>query len=105
MKKGETGEGLVTRVMFPDKAEVITEEGERVLVKYGLPGQTLRFRVTKKRKDRLEGQLLEVLQSSPEEIPADCELLESLDLLDLLHINHKGSLILYLHLWSYISLK
>ena len=72
MKKGETAEGRVSRVLFPDKAEAVTPEGEKVLVRYALPGQEISFRVTKKRKERMEGVLLDVLEPSPEEIPADC---------------------------------
>ena len=51
MKKGEIYEGRVQEVLFPDKAIVVTDEGETAQVKYGIPGQKLRFRVKKKRKE------------------------------------------------------
>ena len=51
MKKGEIYEGNVQEVLFPDKAVVVTEDGEIAQVKYGIPGQKIRFRVKKKRKD------------------------------------------------------
>ena len=54
MKKGEIYEGRVQEVLFPDKAIVVTDEGETAQVKYGIPGQKLRFRVKKKRKEKIE---------------------------------------------------
>ena len=52
MKKGEIYEGIVQEVRFPDKAVVKTAEGETALVRYGIPGQRIQFRVNKKRQDR-----------------------------------------------------
>ena len=37
MKKGEIYEGRVQEVLFPDKAIVVTDEGETAQVKYGIP--------------------------------------------------------------------
>ena len=49
MKKGEIYEGRSAGGPFlPDKAIVVTDEGETAQVKYGIPGQKLRFRVKKK---------------------------------------------------------
>lgn len=73
MKKGEIYEGSVQEVLFPDKAVVVTEDGEIAQVKYGIPGQKIRFRVKKKRKDKIEGTLLEVLEQSPDEETSACE--------------------------------
>ena len=39
MKKGEIYGGRVQEVLFPDKAIVVTDEGETAQVKYGIPGQ------------------------------------------------------------------
>lgn len=72
MKKGEIYEGTVREILFPDKSVVVTEDGERALVKYALPGQKIRFRVHKKKKDRTEGILMEVLSRSPEETEPVC---------------------------------
>lgn len=73
MKKGEIYEGYVKEVLFPDKAVTVTKEQETAFVKYGIPGQKIRFRVKKKRKDKTEGTLLEVLEKSPDEENCDCE--------------------------------
>ncbi|MCD8336969.1 MAG: class I SAM-dependent RNA methyltransferase [Lachnospiraceae bacterium] len=63
MKKGQIMEGAVERVDFPNKGIVRTEEGT-VTVKNVLPGQMIRFAISKKRSGRAEGRLLEVLQPS-----------------------------------------
>ena len=47
MKKGEVYEGEVLRTEYPGRGIVLEGEHE-VRVKDALPGQTVRFRVTKK---------------------------------------------------------
>ena len=64
MKKGEIYEGIIEKVDFPNKGRVVAE-GKTVTVKNGIPGQKVRFLINKKRGDRLEGRLLEVLEKSP----------------------------------------
>lgn len=63
MKKGETYQGKVCDYKFPNKGIVSIEE-EKVTVKNGLPGQTVRFVINKKRKGRCEGRLMEVIEDS-----------------------------------------
>ena len=65
MKKGQTGEGIVKKIEFPNKGIIYTEDGEKVVVKNALTGQKVRFQVSKKRKGKCEGRLLEVLEKSP----------------------------------------
>ena len=67
MKKGQIMEGIIERVDFPNKGIVRTDEGN-VTVKNGIPGQRVRFMINKKRGNRAEGRLLEVLEKSPLEI-------------------------------------
>lgn len=66
MKKGEIYEGIIEKVDFPNKGRVVID-GKTVIVKNGIPGQKVRFLINKKRGDRLEGRLLEVLEKSPME--------------------------------------
>ena len=74
LKKGEVYEGIIERVSFPNKG-IVTIGDQRVTVKNGMPGQRVRFRIHKKRRDRVEGQLLEVLEHSPLETQtAGCSL-------------------------------
>ena len=66
MKKGEIYEGIIEKVDFPNKGYV-NIDGEKVIVKNGIPGQN-RFMINKKRSGRAEGRLLEVLEKSPLEV-------------------------------------
>ncbi len=77
MKKGEIYSGTVIRADFPNKGIVfVKEEGEEaggeVQVKNVLPGQTVSFRLTKKRHGRYEGNFMELLEPAPEEQPSAC---------------------------------
>ena len=67
MKKGEIYEGIIEKVDFPNKGYV-NIDGEKVIVKNGIPGQKVRFMINKKRSGRAEGRLLEVLENSPIEV-------------------------------------
>lgn len=71
MKKGEIYEGYVDHVSFPNKG-VIRMEEEKVVVKHALTGQKIRFSISKKRKGKWEGRLLEILEKSPVEIEEGC---------------------------------
>jgi tRNA/tmRNA/rRNA uracil-C5-methylase (TrmA/RlmC/RlmD family) len=63
MKKGQIYEGYVKRIDFPNKG-IIEYEGEKVVVKNCLPGQKVRFAVTKIKSDKAEGSLMEVIEKS-----------------------------------------
>ncbi len=72
MKKGELTEGVVTRLLFPNKATVTDAEGNTCAVKGALPGQRLSVFVKKVRKGKGEGIVREVLEPAPNEIAAQC---------------------------------
>ena len=88
MKKGQQYEGVVKEINFPNKGIVeledeifIQEKGQptrtervtaRVQVKNAIPGQKVRFVLSKKHKDRMEGRLLEVVEKSPLESLPQC---------------------------------
>ena len=71
MKKGQIYEGTVEKVLFPNKGQIRVEE-RTVTVKHTVPGQTVRYQVTKVRKGKAEGRLLEVLKHSPLECQPAC---------------------------------
>ena len=72
MKKGDTCEAKVERIEFPNKG-ILHIDGEKVVVKNAIPGQTVRFVVNKKRKGKCEGRLLEVVEHSElERVEAAC---------------------------------
>lgn len=70
MKKGQILEGVVSRVDFPNKGIVETEEGT-VIVKNAVPGQKVSFQINKKKAGRAEGRLLEVVEPAPAECTED----------------------------------
>lgn len=70
MRKGDTYEGVVERMDFPNKG-ILHIEGEKVTVKNAIPGQRIRFQVNKKRSGKCEARLLEVLECSPLETKED----------------------------------
>ena len=65
MKKNECYEGEVLTLKFPNKG-FVQVDGEEALVqvKNTLPGQRVRFQLKKTRKNRPEGNLLEILSPS-----------------------------------------
>ena len=72
MNKKQICEGFVEYVDFPNKAVVTTKETDadgkekeyKVVVKGALPGQTVKFVVTKARRDKCLGRLKEVIKPS-----------------------------------------
>ena len=66
MKKGQILEGVIEKIEFPNKGKIyVSEEDRYVIVKNGIPGQKVRFKVNKFKSGQAEGRLLEVLQKSP----------------------------------------
>lgn len=63
VKKGQKYIGIVEKMEFPNKG-IVYIDGEKVIVKNGLPGQEVCFAVNKKRGGRCEGRLLEVVKES-----------------------------------------
>ncbi len=64
MKKGTILEATVNKIQFPNKG-IVEIDGEKAVIKNALPGQKIRFVVSKNRKGKAEGRLLEVLERSP----------------------------------------
>lgn len=73
MKKGQVYEGVIKTVDFPNRGKIfLPEEEKAVIVKNGVPGQTVRFSVNKIRQGKAEGRILEVVEKAPEEITPAC---------------------------------
>ena len=71
MKKGQIYEGYVERLDFPNKG-IVRCEDEIAVVKNVIPGQKVSFLVNKKRKGKVEGRLVEVLEKASYEIDSVC---------------------------------
>ena len=68
MKKGQIFEGIVKDIKFPNKGMVQCFEEDReylVVVKGTVPGQKIRFSISKKKSGKYEGRLLDVIEKSP----------------------------------------
>jgi len=72
MNKKEEFIGIVEKVDFPNKATVDVN-GEKVIIKNLIPGQKIRGCVTKRRKNKYLGRLFEIVEKSPVEIDAPCD--------------------------------
>jgi 23S rRNA (uracil1939-C5)-methyltransferase len=70
MKKGEIGNGTVGTTLYPDRGFIETPDG-KVSLKHVIPGQTIEYRIIKKRKGTGEGKILKVLSKSPLETETD----------------------------------
>ncbi len=72
MKKGDIMEGKVLRTDFPNKG-ILEADGQTVTVKNALEGQKVRYVLSKKKRGKIEGRLLEVKEKSPlEKEEASC---------------------------------
>ncbi len=71
MKRGEVIEFIIDEVQFPGKA-IGTYEGSKIQLKGGLPGQRVRARIKKKKQNRVDATLLEVLESASNEVDSFC---------------------------------
>jgi len=71
MKKGQIAEGIVEKIVFPNKG-IVNADGEKVIVKNSIEGQKVLFSVNKMKKGKAEGRLLEVLEKSPVEVDSRC---------------------------------
>lgn len=72
MKKGQVYTGVVDHVCFPNKGIVNCVEGS-FIVKNVIPGQTVRAVINKKRGDKCEGRLIEIVEESKiEDNPDRC---------------------------------
>lgn len=71
MKKGQTYTGVIERMEFPNRG-IVYIDGEKAVVKNGLPGQKVTFVINKKRNGRCEGRLLKVEEPSFLETEPNC---------------------------------
>ncbi|MBO8462988.1 MAG: 23S rRNA (uracil(1939)-C(5))-methyltransferase RlmD, partial [Firmicutes bacterium] len=63
MKKGEILEGIITKTEFPNKGTTEVED-RRFAIKGVIEGQKVKFAITKLRKGKAQGRLLEVIEKS-----------------------------------------
>ena len=73
MKKGVEYTGVVTKIAFPNKGEVDCGKDGIASVKGTLPGQKVKFVVSKKCSGKAQGRLKEIIEKSPmEDVEPNC---------------------------------
>ena len=71
LKKGSIITATISDTVFPNKG-VAYVDGQKIIVHDALEGQTVRIRITRKRRGKTEARILEVLEKSPLEQEAPC---------------------------------
>lgn len=72
MKKHDILDLDIISTEFPNKGIAIVE-GRRVVVKGAIEGQKVRARISKKKKEKIEATIIEVLEKSPIEVDSRCD--------------------------------
>ncbi len=72
MKKNDIVEVSIEDVVFPNKG-IGYIDNQKIILKGGIRDQKVKARITKKRKNKIEGTILEVLEPSPIEITPKCK--------------------------------
>lgn len=72
VKKNDILEGVIEEVIFPNKG-IVDINGEKVVVKNAIKGQKVKVRITKKRRNKIEGKIIEVIEKAPIEEAALCK--------------------------------
>lgn len=76
VKKGETIDIIIDDIKFPNKGIAHIEGDKKITIKNALPGQKLRVKIKKKRRDKIDAIILEKLESAPNEVSAPCPVFE-----------------------------
>ncbi|NMB24867.1 MAG: 23S rRNA (uracil(1939)-C(5))-methyltransferase RlmD [Firmicutes bacterium] len=71
LRKNAVLETTIQETVFPNKGLVYIN-GEKILIHDGLQGQRVRIKITRKRKNRTEARILEILEPSPLEQNPSC---------------------------------
>ena len=72
IKKHDILDVNIDSTEFPNKG-IAEVEGQRVVIKGGIKGQKVKIRISKKKKEKIEGNILEVLEKSPIEVDSRCD--------------------------------
>lgn len=83
-------EGIITNLAFGGKGILRTYEGKVVFVPFTIPGERIRYTISKDKKHYAEGDLTEVLDPSPERITPICPYFTKCGGCQLQHIDYPG---------------
>ena len=71
MKKGQEIEVFIEKTEFGGYGIGFLED-KKIFVKGTVPGQKVKARVSKKKKDYAEGKFIEIIEKAPSQIDAPC---------------------------------
>ena len=71
VKRNDELDLYIEKVEFPNKG-IATFDDKRIIVKGGLKGQTVRTRISKRKRKKIEAKVLEVLEKSDIEVDSRC---------------------------------
>ncbi|KMT22154.1 23S rRNA (uracil(1939)-C(5))-methyltransferase RlmD [Clostridium cylindrosporum] len=72
VKKNDELEVYIDHMLFPNIGVAYVDDS-KVKIKGALKGQKVKIRISKKRSDKIEGKVLEIIEPSPLEIEKQCE--------------------------------
>ncbi|WP_326906823.1 23S rRNA (uracil(1939)-C(5))-methyltransferase RlmD [Sedimentibacter sp. MB31-C6] len=72
MKKGDIIEVKIVDIQFPNKG-IATHEGQKIIIKNAIPGQKVKTRISKIKKDNIEAKVVEILLKADYEQDALCD--------------------------------
>lgn len=72
IKRNDVLDLYIEKTIFPNKGIALVGEKE-IAVKGGIPGQTVRARITKNKKTKTEATILEILEKSSIEVESKCD--------------------------------
>ncbi len=72
VRKGDIIDTVISDVKFPNKG-IAEIDDKKMIVKNTIKGQKVRVRITKKRRNKIQGKVIEVLEKSPLEVDAKCK--------------------------------
>ncbi|MGI6021239.1 MAG: 23S rRNA (uracil(1939)-C(5))-methyltransferase RlmD [Lachnospiraceae bacterium] len=73
LKKNQESVGYVYKVDYPNRGRIIGGEGERITVKNVIPGQKVKFRIIKRKGEKMQGNLVEVVEKASLEEDKKCD--------------------------------
>lgn len=71
IKKNAELDVYIEDVLFPNKGIAVVDD-KTIVVKNAIKDQKVRIRITKNKKEKIEGKIIEVLEKSPLEIESSC---------------------------------
>ncbi|MPW24678.1 23S rRNA (uracil(1939)-C(5))-methyltransferase RlmD [Alkalibaculum sp. M08DMB] len=94
VKKGETIDITIDDIKFPNKGIAYIENNKKIIIKNSIPGQKLRVKIKKKKGDKVDAILLEILEKAPNEVDGPCPVFKECGGCSYQNLNYEDQLLL-----------